>query len=143
MLLRGLDIFLPQPPLLWCDNVSALAIASNPVYHAQTKHIEVDYHFVHEKALKHDLLVKFISTHDQLTDLFTKGLPSLRFNWLTSKLMWKFPICLRGDESLSSEYSNHVEEGIVPTATPKPKTVSSVIVVKYKTRLKSNIVISH
>ena len=120
MLLRDFGIFLPQPPLLWCDNVSALAIASNPVYHAQTKHIEVDYHFVREKVLKRDLLVKFISTHDQLTDLFTKGLPSPRFNWLTSKLMWKFPICLRGDESLSSEYSNHEEEeGTIPIATPK------------------------
>ena len=121
---------------------SALAITSNPVYHAQTKYIEVDYHFVHEKVLRRDLLVKFISTHDQLADLFTKGLPSPRFIWLTSKLMWKFPIHLRGYENLSSEYSNH-EEGTIPMATPKPKTVSSVRVVKYKTRLKSNIVVSY
>ena len=142
MLLRDFFILLPQPPLLWCDNVSALAITSNPVYHAQTKYIEVDYHFVHEKVLRRDLLVKFISTHDQLADLFTKGLPSPRFIWLTSKLMWKFPIHLRGYENLSSEYSNH-EEGTIPMATPKPKTVSSVRVVKYKTRLKSNIVVSY
>ena len=40
---------------MWCDNVSALAIASNPVFHACTKHIEVDYHFVQERVLKHDL----------------------------------------------------------------------------------------
>jgi len=87
MLLCDFDIFLPQPPLLWCDNVSALAITSNLVFHARTKHIEVDYHFVREKVLRHDLLVKFISTHDQLADLFTKGLPSPRFHWLTSKLV--------------------------------------------------------
>ena len=43
-MLRDLGIFLSNPPLLWCDNVSALAIASNPVLHARTKHIEVDYH---------------------------------------------------------------------------------------------------
>ena len=144
MLLHDFGIFLPQHPLLWCDNVSALAMASNSVFRAQTKHIEVDYHFVREKVLRRDLLVKFISTYDQLSNLFTKGLPSPRFHWLTSKLMWKFPIRLRGDKS-SSEYSNHEEEegSTIPTATPKTKTVSPVKVVKYKTRLKPNAIVSH
>ena len=119
MLLRDFGIFLPHPPLLWCDNVSALAIASNPVFHARTKHIEVDYHFVREKVLRRDLLLKFISTHDQLADLFTKGLPSPRFNWLTSKLMWKFPIRLRGDDNAISEPPIEEEEIKAPTATSK------------------------
>ena len=123
MLLRDFGLFLPHPPLLWCDNVSALAIATNPVFHARTKHIEVNYHFVHEKVLRRDVMLKFISTHDQLADLFTKSLPSPRFNWLTSKLMWKFPIRLRGDESHSNtrstgclEHPNHEEEEGTPTA---------------------------
>ena len=76
MLLRDFGLFLPHPPLLWCDNVSTLAIATNPVFHARTKHIEVDYHFVREKVLRRDVMLKFISTHDQLADLFTKSLPS-------------------------------------------------------------------
>ena len=84
MLLQDLGVFLPLPPLLWCDNVSALVIASNPVFHARTKHIEVDYHVLCERVLKRDLLVKFISSYDQLVDIFTKGLPSPRFHWLTS-----------------------------------------------------------
>ena len=74
MLLCDFGLFLPHPPLLWCDNVSALAIATNPVFHARTKHIEVDYHFVREKVLRCDVMLKFISTHDQLVDLFTKSL---------------------------------------------------------------------
>ena len=53
--LKDLGLFLSFAPKLWCDNVSALAIASNPVFHAHTKHVEVDYHFVHERVLRRDL----------------------------------------------------------------------------------------
>lgn len=66
MLLTDFGVFLHEPPTLWCDNVFALAIATNPVFHARTKHIEVDYHFVHEKVLCCDLQVQFVSSHDQL-----------------------------------------------------------------------------
>jgi hypothetical protein len=77
--LCDLKLFLPSAPLIWCDNTSALALASNPVFHGRTKHIEVDYHFVREKVVCGDLLLQFICTHDQLADIFTKALPSTRF----------------------------------------------------------------
>lgn len=35
MLLKYLGVFVAQPPVLWCDNVLALAIASNPIFHAR------------------------------------------------------------------------------------------------------------
>ena len=114
MLLRDLGIFLSTPPLLWCDNVSALAIASNFVFHARTKHIEVDYHFVCEKVLRKDLMVKFISSNDQLADIFTKGLPFSRFHWLTSKLMWKFPFRL--DRKSTRLNSSHDELSRMPSS---------------------------
>ena len=87
MLFKELRIYLATPPILWCDNVSALALTSNLVFHAKTKHIEVDYHFVREKVLNRDILLKFISTHDQVADMFTKGLPSAEFLALKSKLL--------------------------------------------------------
>uniref|UniRef100_A0A2N9G004 Reverse transcriptase Ty1/copia-type domain-containing protein n=1 Tax=Fagus sylvatica TaxID=28930 RepID=A0A2N9G004_FAGSY len=76
---RILAFILSQPPILWCNIVSALAIASNPVFHARTKHIEVDFHFIRERVLRKDLVVKFVSTTDQLADIFTKSLPTQRF----------------------------------------------------------------
>ena len=79
MLLKDLGVFLRTLPILWCDNISALALASNPVFHARTKHIEVDFQFIRERVLRKDLVVKFVSTTDQLADIFTKSLPTHRF----------------------------------------------------------------
>jgi hypothetical protein len=104
-LVKDLGIFLFDPPILWCDNVSALAIALNPVFHARTKHIEVDFHFIRERVIRKDLQVKFVSTVDQLANIFTKGLSSPRFQDLQSKLLVSVDtICLRGDDEVSVNY---------------------------------------
>jgi hypothetical protein len=78
---------LSQAPIIWCDNISVLALASNLIYHAHTKHIEIDYHFVREKVINRDIMLKFISTHDQFANVFTKRLSFARFFLLRSKLM--------------------------------------------------------
>ena len=92
MLLKDLGVYLCAAPILWCDNVSALTIASNLVFHARTKHIEVNYHFVRELVLQHDLQVKFVASQDQLVDLLTKDLTSPLFHLLSSKIMWSFAV---------------------------------------------------
>lgn len=82
------DLHLPLPaPTLWCDNISSIALASNPVFHARTKHLEVDYHYVREKVIRGELCVRYISTQDQVADIFTKGLSRQRFTDLRFKLM--------------------------------------------------------
>jgi hypothetical protein len=63
-----------KPPCLWVDNLGALSLSSNPVFHARTKHIDVDYHFIREKIFNKDLITRYISTHSQPSDIFTKGL---------------------------------------------------------------------
>jgi Reverse transcriptase (RNA-dependent DNA polymerase) len=78
-LLKELDIQLP-PPLLWCDNLGATFLASNPTFHACTKYIELDYHFVREKVNAGILKVRFICSQDQLADTLTKSLSSVYFS---------------------------------------------------------------
>jgi hypothetical protein len=87
MILKDLGIFLGVPPTIWCDNLSALAMASNPVFHGRTKHVEVDYHFIREKVTNKDIQLHHVSTDDQLADVLTKALPSPRFLYLRTKLM--------------------------------------------------------
>lgn len=64
-LLRELKVSQAQPSVLWCDNIGATYLSSNPVFHARTKHIEVDYHFGRERVAQKLLQIKFISSKDQ------------------------------------------------------------------------------
>ena len=74
-LLHELGVKLTAIPCLWCDNLGATYLSANPVFHARTKHIEIDFHFVRERVVSKNLEIKFISSKDQVADGFTKALP--------------------------------------------------------------------
>lgn len=63
----------------------------NPMFHARTKHITFNiYHFVRECVAFGSHKVKFISSVNQLVDVFTQRLPTDHFERLVSKLVY-FP----------------------------------------------------
>jgi hypothetical protein len=74
-LLKELGIKSPQAAKLWYDNIEAKYLSANPVFHARTKHIEVDYHFVRERVSRKLLNIDFVPSRDQVDDGFTKALP--------------------------------------------------------------------
>ncbi|MCO5558645.1 hypothetical protein L7F22_012231 [Adiantum nelumboides] len=59
---------------IYTDNQSALAVARNLVFHACTKHIEMHYHYVKERLSIGEISLAYVSTRDNLADLFTKAL---------------------------------------------------------------------
>ena len=74
-LLKDLGVSTSSATPLYCDNHSIIHIAHNDVFHEQTKHIKIDYHFIHYHHVHGALKFFSISSKDQLADIFTKSLP--------------------------------------------------------------------
>ena len=85
-LLSDLCISPSSATTIWCDNLGATYLSANPIFHARTKHVEVDYHFVRDRVTKKEIQIRFIPSKDQLADILTKPLASSIFISLRSKL---------------------------------------------------------
>ena len=90
-LLTELGVSLISTPVIWCDNQSAAALTSNPKFHARTKHIELDVHFLREKVANQSLQVSYIPSSDNTADILTKALAHKPFHYLCSKLNLSSP----------------------------------------------------
>nr|GEV71004.1 putative reverse transcriptase domain-containing protein [Tanacetum cinerariifolium] len=71
-LLRELHTHLSSATLVYCDNVSAVYLSSNPVQHQRTKHIEIDIHFIYDLVVVGQVQVLHVPSRYQFTDIFTK-----------------------------------------------------------------------
>ena len=75
---RDYGIILEKIPIK-CDNTSAINLSKNPIQHSRTKHIEIRHHFLIDHVQKGDVVIKFVSTENQLADIFTKSLSEEHF----------------------------------------------------------------
>ncbi|GKA88247.1 retrovirus-related pol polyprotein from transposon TNT 1-94, partial [Tanacetum coccineum] len=64
---------------LFCNNQSALYLARNPAFHSKTKHIRVQYHFVHEKVEEGTVDMQKIHTDDNVADYMMKAINCDKF----------------------------------------------------------------
>ena len=71
---------------LFCDNKEAISISENPVQHDQTKHVEIDRHFIKEKLEKKIISLPFVRSKDQLADILTQAVTSEAFEQILSML---------------------------------------------------------
>ncbi|GJR93059.1 homogeneously-staining region [Tanacetum coccineum] len=79
-LLKYLKVFVPTLVRILCDNISTIALASNPVQHARTKHIELDCHFVRDKIKVGQIQISYVPTKAQAADIFTKALTTYPYS---------------------------------------------------------------
>ena len=75
-----------EPTKVHCDNQSAVKLEHNPVYHARTKHIELQHHFIREKIESKKIKLIYCNTSDNVADIFTKHVGKIHFEIFKHKL---------------------------------------------------------
>ena len=65
--------------VIYCDNQGAMALAKNPQFHARTKHIDIQHHYVREQVTAGNVALEYIPTDRQVADGLTKALCKDKF----------------------------------------------------------------
>ncbi|KAK4253186.1 hypothetical protein QN277_010781 [Acacia crassicarpa] len=86
ILLKELGIQHEEPMNLWCDNKTSIEMVKNPIYHDQTKHVDIDRHFIKEKIEVGIMTLSHIRSEEQIADILTKPLGRTKFERFCGKL---------------------------------------------------------
>ena len=71
---------------VFCDSQSAIHLATNPVYHSKTKHIDVKYHFVRQAISEGGVDLKKVHTKENSANMFTKPVLLEKLCWCVASL---------------------------------------------------------
>ena len=85
-ILEDVDTKQEQATRIQCDNQSSIKLAHNPTYHARSKHIEPQHHFVRENIESKEIELTYCSTSENVVDIFTKPVGRVNFEDLRKKL---------------------------------------------------------
>jgi hypothetical protein len=71
---------------LFLDNQSAIALSKDHQYHARTKHIDIQYHFIRWVIENGSIRLIYCPTEDMIADTLTKPLLSVKAKHFAAKL---------------------------------------------------------
>ena len=86
-MLEEMNYEVVTPIIINIDNQSAMKIAENDVEHARTKHIDIKYNFIKDQIKNKIIKLNWVSTKDQIADIFTKALSQDIFEKMRGKLL--------------------------------------------------------
>lgn len=96
------------PLMIHCNNINAITMSSNQVFHALTKQIEVDYYNIRELICTGVIAIQYLSSKDQIIDVLLNGFSTSRFQRLKTKMVFREPPSrLREFDKIQMEPSKH------------------------------------
>ena len=90
-LFTELNFIQPSPAELLLDNQSAIALASNPQFHARSKHIDIRHHFIRTCVTKGEVCLFWCPTQEMIADILTKPLSYPKFKLMSQLLSMLAP----------------------------------------------------
>jgi hypothetical protein len=96
------------------DNQGAIALAHNPQYHARTKHIDIQYHFVRECVENGKVRLEYCPTMDMVADGLTKALGRDRHHDLAAKMGLERVGAIKVDGAKHYAITNLKHEAAIP-----------------------------
>jgi len=88
-MVKSFNLECKEPTKVYEDNDGAVIIARNGNFTKKSKHIEVQYHYVHENCLNGTIDVVKIKTENNMADIFTKALNKRTFEKFREMLKLK------------------------------------------------------
>ncbi|KAK9712688.1 Reverse transcriptase (RNA-dependent DNA polymerase) [Popillia japonica] len=91
----GMIEFLPDPCVINCDNQGAISLSKSKVISSKSKHIDVKLHFLRDLVDKHEIIFEYVSTDNNIADIFTKPLGRVKNEEFCIKLGLKLELELK------------------------------------------------
>ena len=85
-LISELRVFKVEAITINVDNISAMNLAKNPVYHQRSKHIDIKYHYIRDVLREGFIKLEYCSSSENAADIFTKNLPKPTMEKLTKMI---------------------------------------------------------
>lgn len=76
-------------PKIFVDNQSAISMAESYEYSSRSRHMDIKFHFIKDLVCKNLVSVEYVNTDDNVSDIFTKPLPDVKFTYFRKKLNLK------------------------------------------------------
>ena len=101
-----------DPLTILCDNQGAIATAKAEQSHQRSKHIDIKIHSIREHIERKLIELEYVSSKDNLTDVFTKSLPYDAHN-LSAQGLGLCHIPTEEEDTSVSQYFSVILEGDV------------------------------
>ena len=71
---------------IYCNNQSCVKLLENPMFHDKSKNIEIKYHYIRDMVQRGAMKLQYVETEEQITDVLTKPLARVKFEYFKERL---------------------------------------------------------